>query len=269
MSTEVVTNSSLELKGAFSFRQYKINDKLITFIGEFHLSAYTDCTGSNYISVADYINEQVVDHKARVLLEYVATQEKLIPMLGSKNMADVYKALSDSGNAGKLTGFDIRSTLIRKVDQYALYHKDLSKLSERNVLLIFLNPIAGDGKMNRAFRLDPTKFNDSSPYIFLQSAYVDDMKAHAESMRESIETGGWKVTKIRNQIIDGLKHLWKKVADFAVVKDVFMNRSKHLIILGGEEHAKNFEKVFLNSKIFESVASKTDQCISIEGSKNV
>lgn len=256
--------SDLFLSGAISFYQTEVDNHLVTIIGESHLLGYQECSSVPSSTVANYIFNYVSKFpETKVLLEYLPGLKEWSPLLGSKNMADIYKILSDKKLKDKMIGFDLRSLFLRPRDQEVLYHQShlLEDLDEKTITGVFVwaIPIAIIPKLEENIKTIGNK--DQAKYL---RSFLEDLDKHAHSIAETIQkqwTADSKKSSIR-----AIQHLWSKVSDFAIVYEVFKQaESGSVIVLCGEKHAENLRSIFPNP-VFQSITKNPKQCINLRDS---
>lgn len=256
--------SDLFLSGAISFYQTEVDNHLLTVIGESHLLGYQECSSVPSSTVANYIFSCISRFpETKVLLEYLPGLKEWSPLLGSKNMADLYKILSDKKLKDKMIGFDLRSLFLRPKDQEVLYHQShlLEDLDEKTITGVFVwaVPIAIIPRLEKSIKTIGNK--DQAKYL---RSFLEDLNKHAHSIAETIQTQ-WN-TDSKKSTIRAIQYLWSKVSDFAIVYEVFKQaESGSVIVLCGEKHAENLRSIFPNP-VFQSITKNPKQCVNLQGS---
>lgn len=255
--------NDLHLSGAVSFYQTEVDEHLVTFIGETHLLGYQECSSFPSFTVANYILDKISKFpETKVLLEYLPGMKEWSPLLGSKNMADIYKILSEKGLKDKMIGFDLRSLFLRPKDQEVLYHqtKLLEELDEKTITGVFVwaIPVAIIPKLED----DIKKIGNKDQMKYLHT-FLKDLNDHAYSTAKMIEKN-WKGEK--KTIIRDIQYLWSKVSDFAIVFEIF-RQAEHgsVIVLCGEKHAENLRTIF-SKPLFQVITKNSKNCINLQNS---
>tara|TARA_Y100000389_G_scaffold131137_1_gene128605 strand:- start:12269 stop:13315 length:1047 start_codon:yes stop_codon:yes gene_type:complete len=77
--------------------------------------------------------------------------------------------------------------------------------------------------------------------------------------------------KNKQEIIDGLQHVWKKVTDWQVLIEFFRkNSGNEIIAIMGEEHSKNLMEVFSNIEpVTKQQGKKIRDCVSLFEVKSI
>ena len=256
-------NKDLFLQGALSLTQFNIDGHLVTVIGEVHLLAYKDCSSQPATTVARYVLGSASDQSLKVLLEYVPGLKDLSPLIGSKNMADVYKALTEARLGQKMIGFDLRSTFLRPKDQEVLYHQPtlIETLDAQTAAGVFVHAIPAAVVPQLA--PDPKLIKDQGQFGYLQH-FLADLGAHAQATLAAMER--WDVDpKSRRETVVMIQYLWAKVSDYAIVREIFTQaRGGNVVVLCGERHAVNLRAIFGKS-LFGLEAKKNDDCLNLRG----
>lgn len=261
-SSQLTTD--LYLSGAISFYQTEVDNHLVTIIGESHLLGYQECSSTPSSTVANYMCKYVSDFSnTKVLLEYLPGLKEWSPLLGSKNMADTYKNLSERKFKDKMIGFDLRSLFLRPKDQEVLYHQShlLEDLDEKTITGVFVwaIPIGIIPKLEENIKT----IGNANQEKYLRS-FLQDLNNHAHSIAETIQKH-WN-SDSKKSSIQAIQYLWSKVSDFAIVYEVFKQAENgNVIVLCGEKHAENLRSIFPNS-IFQSITKNPKQCINLRSS---
>ena len=258
--------NDLFLSGTVSFYQTEVDKHLVTVIGETHLLGYQECSSAPSSTVANYIFNQVSKFPdTKVLLEYLPELKEWSPLLGSKNMADIYKILSENGLKNKMIGFDLRSLFLRPKDQEVLYHQSklLEDLDEKTITGVFVwaIPVAIIPKLEE----DIKKIGNEGQVKYLHS-FLDDLNRHAHSVAETIDKNWKNDPKSKKSSILAIQYLWAKVSDFAIVYEIFKQAERGgVIVLCGEKHAENLRSIFSNP-LFHVSTKNPKQCINLRDS---
>jgi hypothetical protein len=259
-------DSDLYLSGAVSFYQTEVDDHLVTIIGETHLLGYQECSSKPSMSVAEFIFT-FTSHfpNTKILLEYLPGLKEWSPLLGSKNMADTYKLLSEGNLKNKMIGFDLRSLFLRPRDQEVLYHQShlLEDLDEKTITGVFVwaIPVGIVPKLEENVKT----IGNKSQAKYLQT-FLDDLNQHAYSIAESIQKRWNTDPKDKKSIILSIKYLWAKVSDFAIVYEIFKQADQgNVIVLCGEKHAENLRSIF-PKLLFQIISKNPKECVNVRGS---
>jgi hypothetical protein len=258
-------NKSLFLQGASSFAQFSIQGRLLTVIGEVHLMAYKPCGSSPATTVAEYIVSSIKNSSgSRILMEYVPGLEEMISLIGSKNMADTFRMLKDATLTSHMTGFDIRSTFLRPKDQDVLYHewKLIEGLPEETVAGVFVNAIPA--AVVPSLQPNPKVIKNKEDLVYLQS-FLDDMNNHAAYTLAAMKE--WSLSQqSRAKAIRMIQDIWKKVSDYALVKEILTpTKEGSIVVLCGEQHALNLASIFSNP-LFRVIIKNKDDCLNLRNS---
>lgn len=256
-------NKSVFLQGALSFTQFNIQGKLITVIGEAHLSAYKSCNSSPSITVSDYIRTKIKNNSgSELLMEYIPGLEEITGLIGSKNMSDTFKALKDEKLLSRMKGFDIRSTFLRPKDQEVLYYESklIEELPQETVEGVFVNAIPA--AVVPALKPDSKIINNTQDLVYLQT-FLNDMNNHAYHILKEMK--GWSNHQTRLKIIRMIQDLWKKISDYALVKEILAHTEGQIVVLCGEQHAQNLTAIF-GKPLFKVTAKTRDDCLNLRGS---
>jgi hypothetical protein len=283
-------NKDLYLQGAESFFQYNINRHLVSVIGELHMSAYIDCQYTPSTTISDYMVESAKKKGCKLLLEIFPGFKEARLIIGSKNISDVYNKAKEQGVPdNKILGFDLRKTILTSNNQDALYHSpgELLNLSSKVIAEIYVYPLSNGVNIISSMRPDLNKFYDGkkwiidkSKYDYLENSYIKDIINHCAFILNALRdwdsldmTNKNDVTK-RSNIVQSVQDLWKKVADYQIVKDVFsLSGTEDITVICGEAHASNLSKIFNNFKVFGQFKSSGTRslsrdlsCINLKGS---
>jgi hypothetical protein len=256
-------NKSLFLQGAISFTQFNVQGKLITAIGELHLSAYKSCPSSPSTTVADYIKSIMkTNSDSKILMEYIPGLEELNTFIGSKNMADTFKMLKEEKISSRSMGFDIRSTFLRPNDRDVLYYKWklIEDLPRETVEGVFINAIPAAIIPSLEPSLKSIKNKQDQAYL---QSFLDDMNNHSIHILNEMKQ--WNTPQTKDKIIRMIQHLWKKVTDYALIKEILTQKSGSIIVICGEQHALNLLAI-LGKPLFRVVAKTKDDCLNLRGS---
>lgn len=257
--------TDLFLSGATSFYQTEVDNHLLTIFGESHLLGYQECSSFPNTTVANYIFNYVSAFpETKILLEYLPGLKEWSPLLGSKNMADIYKILSEKKLKNKMIGFDLRSLFLRPKDQEALYYRPnlLEDLDEKTITGVFVwaIPVAIVPKLE-----ENIKTIENKGQLGYLRAFLDDLNKHAYSTAESIQKRWSSDKSSRKSDIRSIQHLWSKVSDFAIVYEVFKQTEYgSVIVLCGEKHAENLRSIF-PKPIFQAMSKNPKECINLKG----
>lgn len=262
-NSPIKLEDNLFLSGAISFYQTEVDDHLVTVIGESHLLGYQECSSTPSSTVANYVLNHISKFpETKVLLEYLPGLKEWSPLLGSKNMADIYKILSERNLKDKMVGFDLRSLFLRPKDQEVLYHQSklLEDLDEKTITGVFVwaIPVAIIPKLEE----DIKKIENKGQAQYLHS-FLEDLNRHAHATAETIQKN-WKSEK--KSSIRAIQYLWAKVSDFAIVYEIFKQAERgSVIVLCGEKHAENLRSIFPNP-LFQTITKNPKQCINLRNS---
>jgi hypothetical protein len=256
-------NKSLFLQGALSFTQFNVQGKLVTVIGEEHLSAYKPCPSSPSTTVTDYIKSIMkTNSDSKILMEYIPGLEELNAFIGSKNMSDTFKMLKEEKMVSRSVGFDIRSTFLRPKDQDVLYHewKLIEDLPRETVEGVFVNAIPMAVIPTLQPSLKSVKNKQDQTYLHL---FLDDMNNHSIHILNEMKQ--WNMPQSKSKIIRMIQDLWKKVSDYALIKEILTQMSGSIIVLSGEQHAINISAI-LGKPLFKVAIRTKNDCLNLRGS---
>jgi hypothetical protein len=240
-----------------------LQGKLITVIGEVHLSAYKSCPSSPSTTVADYIKSIMKSNSdSKILMEYIPGLEELNTLIGSKNMADTFKMLKEEKLTSRSIGFDIRSTFLRPKDQDVLYHewKLIEDLPRETVAGVFVNAIPAAIIPSLEPFLKSIKNKQDQAYL---QSFLDDMNNHSIHILNEMKQ--WNTPQAKGKVIRMIQDLWKKVSDYALIKEILTQKSGSIIVLCGEQHALNLLAI-LGKPLFRVVAKTKEDCLNLHGS---
>jgi len=249
-----------KLIGSTSVTEYAVNGHSIKVLGENHLSGYESCRpGIPTITVADFFLSGA--KQAKLLLEVAPGYIDSCPLIGSKNIADIYKAIVAAGYRNKLEGFDTRSILLRSIDQDVLYHKpsQLSTLKADTIASIFVYPISRENQINNILVPNKNDYRDRGQYEFLRHSFINDLVSHCNHIISALTL--WEVPSNHSIIVTMIRDLWKKFSDFSLLCSIFRSKTD-LIILCGEKHAENL-RIVLKSSIKSQSFPLVDGCINL------
>ena len=108
-------------------------------------------------------------------------------------------------------------------------------------------------------------------YKYLTFTFLKELDESFEKVKKSIQSrrwnsGGGTIKKFfRKKIISEIQHLWKKVADWYILKEVMANTSSDSVIaIMGNMHFQNLSIVLENAgRIISVQVGKAKDCVSL------
>ena len=226
----VFIEKNLNLNSAFKFLQtiYKQN-RLITLIGELHNKSWT--CNPPHIDISQYCVDRVSNNNnCRILLEYHPSIDPTT--LGSEAIRTTYTALSRMNIAREyIIPYDYRTYFLGHEMQYILYQFWDTNISYNNIKSKLINPYFE--KFQGVFEL----YDSYDPNIgfYLTQTYIQDINNHFLSILNNISS-----KEPKNHIRLELMQVWKKVADFFILREVLRNDDiNEYIVIMGNKHLDN------------------------------
>lgn len=269
------------LNGASSFYQYNINNIHITYIGEYHWGKQ-QCRMKNvdHITIEKYVIYKLTNnpYKVKILLEYPPENIHIGEMSSSKTMKSIIKKVTkDMSLSSSIEGFDVRTLILPVKMQILLYYNpdEFYKLDNETIKTLFLDnirkiTIGDDNKLyvgyNSIFDINASNYN-TREYNYIQS-YISNINDDVNIISEELTKLSSKSTptQLNDELFATIRYmvmnLWKKVSDFGVIRYVMKKdigkMYDEIIIVAGEEHAKNFYEIFKKASIFSGKVVKQD-----------
>ncbi len=257
------TTFNSHIENIFHISQYCVNNKLITFYGEYHTLSHNSRRLVYYKPLSDFVAEKLQENKnSKILLEfgpYTSTPDKI----GSSNINMIYEKVKELGLNDRIIPFDFRFNCIdiNEYFQYILFANPhfeklpLEVIDEKFLQPFFLKEELFKEKLKSEMYEDPNFLNflENSYYKSikgnLQFIYVDMMK-RKDPRINSNDLYFKTMEDIRVVILNE----WAKVADFFILSAIFeKNDVNEYNILLGDFHRKNLEDVFKKyDKIYSS-----------------
>jgi hypothetical protein len=254
-----------------SFKQYKVDDKYITVIGEKHRAVNEKCPYPS-ISVASFLKRATARlEDSCVLLEMHADKQVEIERFRSINIIDAIN-LFFKDDYDRVKGFDIRN-------QYV----DMSKLYDENTLLVdYMNLYYGDRMLmvinvlndlvissglsnNKKTYLHQFVDNLYSDYNLITTYFLPQIQQAIkypgitlkEYLKDGLSAGDYKVNMV-------IIHFWAKVTDFMLLFSIWNSPCKYIFVLVGNVHADNLHNIFKDDLQFSKLGN-ANHCVEISG----
>lgn len=227
------------LEGAISLSQHVYNGrKALTLIGETHTDVIK-CPRPRTTVPTLIVGSLNSNPKARALLEFPpkATEEQVM-RINSPNLVESVRQAKEDGVLSQIIPVDYRDEFITTELKDILYHRpdQLRRFTDRDVYERLVDPFY---QKYRKFDLDP-KLYSPAIYNYLQRTYLFDIDVGFKEFLKHLRS--WPDDFEKFSLM--LKHLWKKVVDYFILKEVLKNDDvNEYIILMGEEHAKNLREI--------------------------
>lgn len=239
------------LKNIDLFYQIKMDNKMITLLGEGH-DLECLCEQKNTISVETYILEYLRKKPTtKVLLEI---SDKFTPRqinrLGSFNLINTYQKLIDEGFKENIVYFDIRYFYISKY-MFIIAHEPqtFSQMSSKeivdNIILPFWKFLGDKIKIFTPENTQNIPFNKIN-YITPNIHEIEKGIYTGEMMKQIYDNFNNVLTNIdklpKQTIRERLLQTWKQVMDWECIYNIFKS-STDCIVLTGRTHTENYIKI--------------------------
>lgn len=260
----ILVESKIQLNSAVAFSQYIYQDRiLLTLIGEQHEHSWK-CSHPS-ISVADYCEQAVKRNpRCKVLLEYNKGDDPL--GIGSEAVRGVYASLNRIERVDAIIPFDVRAFFLGIQGQGDLYSGGFGKYNEwEEIRQTFIEPYFQKQRDNPTlFSLSPEYPKKASDYLI--NLYVPDLTKTFHNI------AGMFSNRSPQEVHLALKHAWKKVVDFYILRDILEKNDdvdEYIIILGNE-HYLNLNIVLpgLASPLNKQEGSP-DKCVNLYQSYHI
>lgn len=250
-----MAQAPLYLKGVNSVSVYNVGDKHVTIFGEIHSEANVAepvCPQPS-MSLATYLEFIHPPNDDGILLL------ELPPTLVANVFSGNINAIMDKrkeGLLGDIEGIDVRSQFINTGLLYN-NHRRLIAMSLTDFMSQFFMMISV--ALNSLTKTIPKQMsvNDRTHLTKVLNDIGNDMNVinryfkpqidalinanQAATVQDMVNT---QLTVNGYTLIDIIRHSWKKVTDFMVLKTIYTTPKRNVFILLGEMHAKNMEAVF-------------------------
>ena len=239
------------LHSAVSFDQYFIEGKkLITVIGEYHQQEF-GCADRQTLSIAEYAIKVVNRNpKAKILLEY---QPGWDPSdINSIPIRDISIEVPDRAMA-----FDRRwEFLTRALED--LYKKNLVGYTHQKIHQVFIDSYF-QGLNENKFQIDKNLY-DKDTCTYLDKVYIRDLTSNFLFLSNTISNQ----KNINTVILPKLQHIWKKVADFFILKEILKNTDliNEYVVVVGEYHRQNIASILNRFRINTQTGQEGD-CVEL------
>ena len=246
------------IENIFHISQYCINNKLITFYGEYHTLTHVSRGLVYYKPLSNFVVEKLQENKnSKILLEfgpYTSTPDKI----GSSNINMIYNKITELALNDRIIPFDFRFNCI-DINEYFYYilfpNPHFEKLPFEFIDERFLQPFFLKEELFNE-KLKPEMYEDPNFLNFLENAYYKTIKGNLQSIyTDMMKRRDPRITiedlrfKTMEDIRVAILNEWAKVADFFILSAIFeKNDVNEYNILLGDFHRKNLEDVFKEYK---------------------
>lgn len=267
----VFIDGDIKLSSAVSFAQYviPIGDKLrlVTIIGEQHEREF-DCGDHTTQTIANYaINTLENNPTSQVLLEidphFIDDPKKWPKSIPIREILTV--ATKNQDLLLRVGGYDWRNSWIGPNPREDLYHHDkkLRALSTSQMLDMYVKPFY---EHEKDLTVDKKNYGPNE-LTYLSQNSPADLRNNMVHISDLIKTR-WELPyrELKPDIITKLRHFWKKVTDWNIMRWVIINSpTTEIIAIMGEEHAKNLRDIFEGggNKPVTQQSGKSNQCVSL------
>ena len=175
-----ILNSNIE--NIFYISQYCVNNKLITFYGEYHTISHISRGLLYYKPLSDFVVEKLQENKnSKILLEfgpYTSTPDKI----GSSNINMIYEKVTELSLNDRIIPFDFRFNCI-DINEYFKYilfsnphfeNLPFEVIDEKFLQPFFLKEILFKEKLKPEIYEDPNFLN------FLENHYYKSIKGNLQ-----------------------------------------------------------------------------------------
>ena len=286
------------LKNITTFYQFKMKDKICTFLGEIHNLEFS-CNGDDKsISVENYILDYVKKKPSTtVLLEITnVTQQHIFTYNlknptqqidpGSFNLQNTFKTLVSNNYTKNIVEIDSRYKYLGIHNTQMLVHNpsEFNKLDKNKIVNYFINPFTkflsdtkkrwqtNDYWINHRFP-DESSINFMKPEVDNHNNL--NIKEKPKNMLQQIYNNFINIINIINnmdnlinqgkkdEIRIKLVHSWKMVMDWECIYQIFMS-TNDCIVLAGAAHIRNYINIFSSDKLVK-ISHQVDfnNCLSI------
>ena len=276
------TLGDIRLRGVINIDQYIIEDRFLTILGEIHLRNIDDIEGN--ITVPEYAKKYSWDN---IYLETPAVSP-LQETTQSYNINTISQLAAKSPEfRKKISGIDSR---ISYFDNNYLY----GPLNDSISLNEFISKAYGPLRITEMWeqKFVPSNYSEKNHrYLNVMMQDVRDkihqfeiiflkpIRCFLKSF-PNMNLGHFRTTKyaaiydpksnLNYNYIFVLRDIWAKIADFEAMLEILKesNKQKKLLLLFGEEHAKNFNTIFKAHIIFSyrDYGNNNLQSVSLKGS---
>ena len=265
------------LQSAVSFVQYainliptelQVNNRLLTLIGETHDLTFECAQDKKSTTVAKYtFNILKQNEYATALLEidpnFIDIKELWPHSAPIRELLDLAQGSPDI--LKRIVGYDWRNYWIRADKREVLYQDPTKFLTftQDEILQYYIKPYTLKIQKDAPFWIDPSRY-DPKTYSFLTIAFPDDLNIMNKGISDLI-LKKWDTDKsTREKILFDLKHFWKKVTDWNILKQVFyISDTDSIIAIMGEAHRENMSDIFKNQVPLINLKGRKNKCISL------
>jgi hypothetical protein len=231
--------------------QYCIDDNYVTLFGEFHSRVPILFDPSTGIRIDDFILDRIEKNPStRVLLEYHPIFNPLT--IGSININHIYGALSCCGLTDKIIPFDYKYYFVDVDKYFKLFNiNEFTKFSNTDIRNFFIEPFFDKSKHD-AFVLDSRLYTqDAYEYLMMYLKNIENRLGYL--FTDIALPQDKKVFNTNDLLRYELVSDWTDMADFFMLKEILKNIEMEYIIIVGDKHRQNIQKVFNNfPRLFES-----------------
>lgn len=238
------TKSKKKVVNVLNMTQYCIHGNYITLFGEIHTRVPLLYDPSTGIRLDEFILDRVQKNpNTRVLLEYHTTFNPMT--IGSININQIYTTLASNNMVDKIIPFDFKYYFLDIRNYFKLYDiSEFSKLSTQEIKDNYLEPFFDKGKHD-AFLLDRSKYSPGAyAYLFEYLKNVENRLGYL--FTDIILPVSNKVYKTPAALAAELSSDWTDLADFFTLREVLKNQRMEYVIVVGDKHRQNIQKVFNN-----------------------
>ena len=270
---QVFLTTDIKLQSALSFSQYAIqigtNHRLVTIIGEQHNLAFK-CDGADQMSITDYALQTLIRPRTELLLEidpdFIKTPErwpKSVPIRGILS-----QAITNPELLARIKGYDWRNKWLGSENREILYYgsETFLGLKKDEVLRLYTTPLTEKWDNFSLVERD----YDTNTYLFLSYTFLknldDNLKhicARINSKWDLKRAKGEKIAA-RKGILTMIRHLWKNVTDWNMLRYFFLLSDTNTIVsIMGEQHRQNIASIFSNMTLLAEQSGEENRCISL------
>ena len=260
-----IEEDKVKLSSIVTASQFIINDKLLTLLGEHHLSSF-NCS-DNSIGVLEYIRTTLNSTPStRVLLEYWKPDGKYYTKVASNNMQIILKNLKDD-KIKNIKAVDYRDLYF---DSYTLYGvENTNAYSYKYIQKKFIDTYYKNRSKfkNDFITHDCTNCKYTENFLKFVDVYIDKLD---KKMQKIV-----KMQKQKNHKIEKLKKLWVMINDIFIIREFFRIDDKNdIIVLVGNVHYYNICKI-LDEFNVKYITKKTNEdedpekCVEIKLFKRI
>ena len=240
---------------ALTYNEYKIKNKTLRVIGEYHLDKNFKLEPKdNSILIKDFVLQNMDNKKNAVYVEVlpVEHQERVkfnkekLPLYGSVNIRDVAKAIPNDKASMRIYGMDYRRLYCNPIHprlQDSIYSNQCMNIPPK-YLKTMLERIINDMD---AFK--KAKWNNLPiPKV------IQNLEENTEKFRFMVsilnQTDSLKKIRSCDKMIADLRKMLADITDFFMLRDILNRSESHVTILIGNEHAKQLNMSLTDNIIY-------------------